>query len=315
MPDQSSRFLSFSKITLVTIYLVILAGAIVRSTGAGMGCPDWPKCFGKWVPPTDESQLPSDYHDIYKDRGYADTTFNVYHTWTEYINRLMGALLGVFVFVTFILSLKYRKSNPSITYLCTVEVLLIGFQGWLGALVVSSNLAPVKVTVHMLIALSIVALSIYIISKISNKPTPSLKNNYKQIKNVLILCLLFSIFQILIGTQVRERIDKISFSLDYEHRDTWISYIGTYFEIHRIFAIAIVLINFYLFRLMLKEENTLSSYIKIMISLIIGEILVGLVLSYFSLPSYAQPLHLLLASIVFGVQFYLFTKIVNVRNT
>ena len=80
------------------VFLVILAGGIVRMTQSGMGCPDWPTCFGMWIPPTDASQLPADF-EKYLSQQDIDHSFNVYHTWIEYINRLLGAVLGVFIFI------------------------------------------------------------------------------------------------------------------------------------------------------------------------------------------------------------------------
>ena len=129
-------------------------------TGSGMGCPDWPKCFGSWIPPTNISDLPVNYKEIYAHRGYDKLDFNPFNTWTEYINRLLGLLSGLFCCALLGVSFYIRD-----TWLITATsflVLLMGFQGWMGAVVVYSVLAPFKITIHMLIALLIVTVLLYL---------------------------------------------------------------------------------------------------------------------------------------------------------
>lgn len=130
---NSKRFRNIGVITIASVYFLILVGGVVRSTGSGMGCPDWPKCFGSWVPPTEINQLPDNYLEVYKNKRieknqklagylssmgftqlandifshpsqYLETEFNVSKTWIEYLNRLVGALIGVFIFLTLIFS-------------------------------------------------------------------------------------------------------------------------------------------------------------------------------------------------------------------
>ena len=146
--------------TLVACYLVILMGGLVRASGAGMGCPDWPKCFGQLIPPTAEAQLPADYHQIYAQRGYADTRFNPAKTWTEYVNRLVGATTGLLVVFTLARAWPLRRSDPAVFATSAAILLVIGFQGWLGSVVVASNLKPVMITAHMAMALVLVFLLI-----------------------------------------------------------------------------------------------------------------------------------------------------------
>src|SRR5690606_25370683 len=91
----------------------------------------------------------------YTKHDYAE--FNPLHTWVEYINRLCGALAGIAVFAMAIASFGYWRSKSNIILLSWLAVFMMGFQAWLGATVVYSVLNPVRITVHMVMALVIVA--------------------------------------------------------------------------------------------------------------------------------------------------------------
>lgn len=130
----SQAVLKFRRIGILTIfavYIVILMGGIVRASGAGMGCPDWPTCFGQWIPPTEEAQLPANYHEIYAQRGYQNTQFNPVKTWTEYSNRLVGVSIGFLIFLTAWSSRIFLKSDKTIFYLSLSTFFWLVFKaGW-----------------------------------------------------------------------------------------------------------------------------------------------------------------------------------------
>ncbi|MEO1900032.1 MAG: COX15/CtaA family protein, partial [Methylococcales bacterium] len=111
------RFRHLGMLTIFAVYMVILVGGIVRASGSGMGCPDWPTCFGQWIPPTEESQLPPNYHEIYANRGYQNTQFNPVKTWIEYANRLVGVTIGFLIFLTAWSSRVFLTIDKSIFYL------------------------------------------------------------------------------------------------------------------------------------------------------------------------------------------------------
>ena len=132
------RYRRVAMITLISVYFLFLVGASVRASGAGMGCPDWPTCFGQWIPPMSESELPANYQEIYAERGYAETRFNVVKTWTEYFNRLVGATIGLLIFATAWVSWPLRKYDRSIVSASVAAFFMVGFQGWLGAKVLTN---------------------------------------------------------------------------------------------------------------------------------------------------------------------------------
>ena len=275
------------------VMLVIIAGAVVRMTQSGMGCPDWPKCFGMWVPPTNASQLPPDFEKYLKAQDI-DHTFNVYHTWIEYINRLLGALLGVFIIGHFVFSFrKFWKNNRVIVLLSFLLLVAVGVQGWLGKQVVDANLAVVKITIHMIVALLIAAIPLIIISKLSTQE----KIRDTPLSIIATLMIVIILAQIILGTQVREQIDEISKSLNYSQRELWIERLDNIFIIHRSFSWLVLLGSILLF-IRSKKYSFLKKNLMFVMSCVFITIALGLIMAYLNMPALAQPLHLLLASLL-----------------
>lgn len=289
----STGYIRYTWFILIMIFVVIIAGGVVRMTQSGMGCPDWPTCFGRWVPPTDASQLPPDF-EKYLSKQDIDHTFNAYHTWIEYINRLLGAILGFLIIIHAVWSYRaFWRTRRPIAYLSLFMLFAVGFQGWLGKLVVDANLSTVKVTIHMLVALVIAALPVIILSKLSY--TRVITGRW--LKTLAIAALLLVLVQVALGTQVREEIDEVSRALRYEERETWIGSLGNFFFVHRSFswlvALACLLLAWKAFAIPALRMH------GIVIGALLGAtIAAGLVMNYMGMPALAQPLHLLFASLL-----------------
>ena len=333
---SKNRFQKINLFTVILLFVLILAGGVVRSSGSGMGCPDWPKCFGGYIPPTNISQLPKDYKEKYvagrikKNQrfartldvfGYSDLAtrirndrsilipeeFNAERTWTEYVNRLIGALSGLFMLLTAIYSFSYFRYSMMIPILSIFNLVLVGFQAWLGGIVVSTNLVSGIVTVHMLLALAILAIAIstYFMARVYDK------NRLKTsplIYIVTLITLVVSVIQIIFGTEVREKIDEVSSHLQGGYRSDWITDAGSIFIDHRSLAIIVLISNVILYALIRKAFNRHSIQQQLMsfnFLMIMLQIVTGILLSYLELPPYAQALHIVLASLIFGAQFYL----------
>lgn len=182
-----------ANLTLVSCYLLILAGATVRTTGAGLGCPDWPKCFGRWVPPTAESELPPDYRESFVVAGRKIAPFDPIKTWSEYINRLLGLVVGLEMILLVVFSFGQRTMGLSLTLL-TLTIL----QGLLGARVVTSGLEGKTVALHLLLALLILLLLHFLLELLSPRRHPL--TSIKPLGVLLILGLL----QFFLGILVRQ---------------------------------------------------------------------------------------------------------------
>lgn len=320
----SKAFIRFNWITLVLIYLVVVAGSFVRITGSGMGCPDWPKCFDQWVPPTDVSELPDNYKEKFSEKrtkkiekfakfltsvGMQETAnkllndpllrveedFNNGKTWIEYINRWFGFLAGNAMLFAFLwLLLKYRKRK--LLFLAAFNLILMAIQAWFGSIVVASNLVPWTITVHMFLALVIIALQLYLIRLIS--PVYSINSVQQKWMKVLIwICFVITFYQMFLGTQVRESIDELT-KMGYG-REAWTDKLGMPFYIHRSFSwLVLVLIVIIAWK---NEQQQKLNSIRAVFLILCLELLSGILLAYIDMPGLVQTSHLIFATILFGI--------------
>lgn len=297
--------------TIGAVYLLILVGGVVRATGSGMGCPDWPKCFGTWIPPTDISQLPANYKEIFGEKLKGEVEFNALKTWIEYINRLLGVSIGLFIFGTFISSFfAFWKKDKTIVWLSFTAFILVGIEGWLGSKVVSSELHPVMITLHMLLSMIIVFILLYAVARSYNSVlTIESIEQSNSLSFLLSIIMLLTLGQILLGTQVREAIDIVSSSMGIALRSEWVSNVGGKFQIHALFSLVVLGVNILLFYRIKKNISEkgiifkLASWLMILISI---EMLSGIVLAYLDFPALMQPIHLTFATIALGIQFVVY---------
>ena len=306
-------------IAFTLVFLVVLAGSVVRMTGSGMGCPDWPKCFGLLIPPTSEDQIRwstnSEYDEgqmviendtlwqatsvhvssgvdfeptglwvPYNKHDYAE--FNAFHTWVEYINRLLGALSGIPILLLFSLALTSRKVIP-IT-LASGTLISVLFVSWLGKLVVDGNLIPFSVTIHAVFALAILGFLVGMMQHLNGSRVQIPKST----RWLIIASLTFAFLQLVLGTQVREQVDIL-----FEHgvaRPDILDSLPTWWKIHRT-AVWPLLILHLAWAIPATKIDVLKSFAWITIGILIAQTLTGFLFSNLGMPALVQPAHILLA--------------------
>lgn len=307
-------------ITITAVYFLILVGGTVRATGAGMGCPDWPLCFGQWIPPVDESQLPANWREIYADRGYSTAPFDATKTWIEYINRLVGASIGVLILAFVVVSSRYRRIDPPVFWAAVIALVAVAFNGWLGSRVVSSNLKPVMISLHMAGAFFVQMALIYATTRASREGFVTEVRGVlpSWFRSLLLFTMGALIVQIILGLQIRESIDGISRSMTGAERDQWIALVPQIFYVHRSFSWVILglasLLVWKIFRSRLRRTRVGRSAV-VLVALIVFEMLLGGALNHLGFPAVAQPVHLLAAHLIFGVLWFQWCVLTVSRDT
>lgn len=278
--------------TVIATVVLILIGGLVRAAGAGLGCPDWPQCFGMWIPPTSAADLPP---------GYDASLFNPFHTWLEYVNRLVGVLIGFLITLTFIFSFKYRKTDPVIPITSGAAFVLVLFQGWLGGQVVRSGLSAGMITIHMVVAMIILAILLYATFRaMSDRLTISLPPAHrKALLWISGVVLFLTMVQLVLGTQVREEVDFAKNVMELP-RAGWIESVGGLYDIHRSFSWLLVIFGVVLvyYNRKLKAPGRLGMLGWAIGLLIILQIFIGIGMEWFNIPGVLQVMHLVSVAIL-----------------
>jgi heme A synthase len=143
-----TRFQKLAAATVVTAILLVAVGVIVRVTGSGLGCPDWPLCNGRIIPALDDPKA-----------------------WIEWMHRTVAVIIGFEVIGLAVLAFLDHRDRRVLLGATVIAVLLVGFQAWLGRETVRLGNSGESVTAHLASAMALVGLLVWILAR-SLYPAP-----------------------------------------------------------------------------------------------------------------------------------------------
>lgn len=292
-------------LTTIATFVLISVGGFVRVAGAGLGCPDWPQCYGRWYPPTDVAQVPAEVR----------AQFNVTKAWIEYTNRLVGVLIGLFSLATCVQAFRVARDRPDVLWPAVGAVLLIGFQGWQGGQVVGKELDPEYVSAHLLTALLIAAVLLYGTLRAwtasPSAPMPGAMTTgdrpIRRLAWVARASLVVLVAQIGLGAFVRGEVELTARRTGLPRSD-WLATVGRLDLTHRQLGVVCLALFAWLAlecRRRLGSGTASSRLATLAIALAGMQIAAGLALAYLGLPAWAQLVHLTVSAWLFGATWVL----------
>ncbi len=281
---RTLRLLAYTVFGL--FFLVVLAGATVRVLGAGMGCPDWPTCYGQVIPPVSESQLPTDYRIRYAVAGRLAEPFDPFKTWVEYINRLVSVVAGLAVLGLVGYAWRYFRAHARVLVYVTLIPITLVIEALVGWRVVSTYLAEQVITVHMLLTLALTLLAFLVAAQTYRLTAQPLSGDWVGYQALGWVAWVLLLVQIILGAGLRSQVTKLGVAEGLE---------TTIFYIHRSFSWLVLGMWAYFHWRLYREPTKLPLARRasnITTVLLFVQILGGAVMSYFSFTGFWQVLHL-----------------------
>ena len=304
MNEKLNFFYQSCVLTTLLIYILILVGGFVRITDSGDDCPDWPKCYGSWFPPTTINDIPDKFNP---------SQDKVYGAWIEYFNRLVGIIVGISMMYTFYISIDLRKIDRKIFYGSFLSLVLIIISGWFGGQIAQNIngenvISQHTVSIHLYLAMLIVITMVYTSHRSYLMINPTVEHDSKYSKNTLpIIYIIFSIilFDIVSGSFIRTFIDSYPVSLTYFQRiEKYTMDIGFLRFIHPIlgFLLLAMIGIFWNYIMNLSKPSKLVKLLtKFLFYVVIFQVILGEGLRYGFLHESFRLYHLWLGSCLLGI--------------
>jgi heme a synthase len=312
-----TRFQKIALTTFICVELLIFVGAIVRATGSGLGCPDWPFCYGCWVPPTSVAEIDRDAlaKDLPQFRKKAErlgrdpqsitveslvAEFDPVSTWVEYINRLTSLPVGFSTLLLFFASFgELRRGRLWVCLAAVGSFFLVLVNAWLGARVVLSGLKPGIITLHMALAILLQCALVFTAWRGTARPW-TFQPVPSQLKGIAWALFALVIVEGVMGSQVRELTDALAKSHTGTPRSAWIPELeaSTVYLIHRSFSWLLVALAL---GFGWKARQALGRLLWLelgIIGIILTQMLLGVVLAHLGVFPIVQVLHIGLSSLL-----------------
>ena len=297
-------FFRSALISTILSYLLIFVGGLVRVSGSGLGCPDWPKCFGRWIPPTSIEQIPAHIDPA---------IFNIVLAWIEYGNRMLGVIVGISIVVMTIIAIIYFRKNSKILYSSILSLFLVGANGGLGAIVVSSLLNPFVVSLHMILALFLVSVLSYTTIesyKLTNSNQFTGIHLSRSVSISLIALWILIIVEILLGTGIRTNIELIAIDNPLLSKGELLNSLESYKYLHSVLGFSLLFLSAYLSYLFKDDFFGLSKQLVYFIfGMILFQIFLGELMIFFELPQLTRLFHTWGSSWLVGIIIILYNTL------
>ncbi len=313
-----TRFQKLSVAALVSVLFLMFVGAVVRVTGSGMGCPDWPTCWGCLIPPTSVEQVDFDKLPIERFQKKAGRMgrdpstitveslrkeFNPRHVWTEFFNRLCSLPVGFFSLATFIAAFWQREKRPLVFWMAFSSLVVVLVNAWMGARVVYSGLKPGVLTTHLALAMALTGMLAYCAWRGTDKPwrvrmSPA---PLARLRWAVMILLVVTLAEGILGSQIREMTDELAKSHVNAPRATWIAELEGSWEylLHRSFSWVVLGATLWAWILSVKHRDGGTGWVeRTVLGIVLFQMVLGLVMAQVHIYSWVQVLHVGLAAVM-----------------